>query len=103
VLEAMAAGRPVVGTKLGLEEVGIEAGRHAVIADDPAQIAEATGALLADRERAERIAAEGRALVEHFRWSMILRPLEELYRSWLEQPAGSQADPLESGLARGIR
>src|SRR5436190_1974922 len=81
VLEAMAAGRPVVGTTLGLEEVGVEAGRHAVIADTPAQMAEETAALLADGERARRLAAEGRALAESFRWSVALRPVEELYRN----------------------
>ena len=90
VLEAMAAGRPVVGTTLGLEEVGVEAGRHAVIADKPAQMAEETAALLADGERAARIAAEGRALAERFRWSVALRPVEELYRRWLQQAAGSE-------------
>lgn len=102
VLEAMAAGRPVVGTTLGLEEVGVEAGRHAVLADRPTQMAEETAALLADGERAGRIAAEGRALAESFRWSEVLRPVEELYRSWLRQAAGSQPNPVERDRA-GVR
>jgi glycosyltransferase involved in cell wall biosynthesis len=99
VLEAMAAGRPVVGTTLGLEEVGVVAGRHAVIADDPAQIAEETAALLAGGERAARIAADGRALAESFRWSEVLRPVEDLYRRWLGQAAGSEPNLMERGRA----
>ena len=67
VLEAMAAGLPVVGTPLALEGIGPSAGT--IVAATPAQIADAIAALLstpgATREAGK--AARQRALVE-FSW-----------------------------------
>jgi glycosyltransferase involved in cell wall biosynthesis len=71
-LEAMAAGRPVVGTGIGLEGLGIEPGRHAAVADDPAAMAAAIVSLLGDDEAARRMAGAGRELVERsFSWDLI--------------------------------
>jgi glycosyltransferase involved in cell wall biosynthesis len=76
VLEAMAAGRPVVGTAVGLEGLGVEAGRHALVADDPAGLADAIVSLCADTELAARLAAGGRQLVEaRYGWDDIGRRL----------------------------
>jgi glycosyltransferase involved in cell wall biosynthesis len=63
-LEAMAAGRPVVGTSIGLEGLGVSDGRHARIADDPANMADAVVELLRCDATAQRLAASGRRLVE---------------------------------------
>lgn len=71
-LEAMAAGRPVVGTTLGLGGLGLEDGVHARIVDDPALMSEAVVSLLRDRDQATQLAHSGRALVEQrFEWSVI--------------------------------
>ncbi len=49
---------------------GLEAGRHALIADDPADFANAVCALLDDPPRRARMGAAGRELIrEHFSWS----------------------------------
>jgi glycosyltransferase involved in cell wall biosynthesis len=63
-LEAMAAGRPVVGTTIGLEGLGIVPGRHALVADDPAGFADAVARLLRDDELAGGLATAARRLVE---------------------------------------
>jgi glycosyltransferase involved in cell wall biosynthesis len=71
-LEAMAAGRPVVGTSVGLEGLGLVDGVHAHLADDPDAFAAAIVRVLQDDDHAEALAAAGRAHVEaHFRWSAI--------------------------------
>jgi glycosyltransferase involved in cell wall biosynthesis len=72
VLEAMAAGRPVVGTTIGLAGLGLVDGAHAVVADDPTAMAEAIVGLLGDDGRAAQLAADGRALVlRSFAWDAI--------------------------------
>ncbi|HVA42828.1 MAG TPA: glycosyltransferase [Acidimicrobiales bacterium] len=63
-LEAMAAGRPVAGTSVGLEGIEIEPGTHALVADDPAALAAAVVDLCRHDERASGIGRAGRSLVE---------------------------------------
>ena len=68
-LEAMAAGRPVVGTSVGLEGLGIVPGIHAVVADDADAFAAAIVRVLRDDGHAEALATAGRALVvERYHW-----------------------------------
>jgi glycosyltransferase involved in cell wall biosynthesis len=71
-LEAMAAARPVVGTTIGLEGLGIVDGAHALVADAPDLFAAAVVQVLDDDDVARRLAAAGRALVEErFDWDHI--------------------------------
>jgi glycosyltransferase involved in cell wall biosynthesis len=73
-LEAMAAGRPVVGTRLGLEGLGIVTGRDAYVADSPEAMAAGVIALLGDDALANRVAAAARDLVvERFGWESLGR------------------------------
>jgi glycosyltransferase involved in cell wall biosynthesis len=64
VLEAMALGTPVVATSKGIEGLAIEPGAQALVADDPAELAELVVRLLGDRALGDRLAAAGRSLVE---------------------------------------
>lgn len=71
-LEAMAAGRPVVGTTIGMGGLECTAGTHALVADAPAELAAATTRLLQDGVLAGALASAGRALVEErYRWDLI--------------------------------
>lgn len=71
-LEAMAAGRPVAGTSIGLEGIDVRGGRDALVADSPVALAEAVVRLLTDRDLAAGVAGAGRQLVERrYRWSEI--------------------------------
>jgi polysaccharide biosynthesis protein PslH len=68
-LEAMAAGRPVVGTNIGLQGLGIVDRVHARVVDDRVGMADAVVEVLTSDGEAETLAVEGRRLVEeHFRW-----------------------------------
>jgi polysaccharide biosynthesis protein PslH len=72
ILEALARGVPVVTTTLGCEGLGLEDGRHALIADGPEPLAFAVQRLLRDDELCRSLADEGRRHVqERFDWSRI--------------------------------
>lgn len=66
VLEAFAAGRPVLSTTKGVE--GLDVDGACVIADDPASFGAAVTRLLGDLPRRRALAAAGRTVAEHHAW-----------------------------------
>lgn len=71
-LEAMAAGRPVVGTSIGLAGLGLRDGEHALFADDAPSLTRAIARVLDDDALAARLAENGRRVaVERFGWDVI--------------------------------
>jgi glycosyltransferase involved in cell wall biosynthesis len=83
VLEAMAAARPVVGTPLGVEQVGFRDGEHGIVASQPADLARGAVALLANPDRSEALGRAARSHAERFRWNTVTAPAEALYDEWL--------------------
>lgn len=87
VLEAMAAGVPVVGTTSATQGVECEPGRDLLVRDDPAQFAAEVARLLEDPRAAEELGARGRALVEQrYDWERTLAPLDAWIDEWLSTP-----------------
>ena len=85
-LEALAAGRPVVGTRIGLAGLGLQSGRTAVISDDPEDMAAAIARLLLDDGEAMGMALAGRPHVEaHFDWRKIGAKFAEAMLAVAEQ------------------
>ncbi len=79
IIEALAAGRPVVSTSLGAEGLGLEAGRHLLVEDDEQALADAVVRLLRDPHERTRLAREGRARAERdFDWRSLGDRLEHV-------------------------
>jgi len=92
LLEAMAAGTPVVATAVGGVPEVLEAG-HAgrlVPFGEPGALAEALRAVVADPGTTERLVARGKTRVGALDWSECARRHEELYRSVLADRRRSQ-------------
>ncbi|HLW76723.1 MAG TPA: glycosyltransferase family 4 protein, partial [Bryobacteraceae bacterium] len=84
ILEAMAAGVPVVSTKLGAEGLAVSPGENILIAESVEDWRAAMGKL-GDPATWNRQAGAARALVEaRYDWQEIGRTLVETYRSWLQ-------------------
>ena len=87
-LEALAAGRPLVGTETGIEGLGLVDGTHAVVADDPEVMANAIRRLLTDDAAAERLRVAGRLLVEdRFRWEAIAQQFARELAAFVSGPS----------------
>ena len=72
VVEAMAAGVPVVSTRLGAEGIPAEDGRDLLLADDPEAFAQAVVRVLSEPALAAQLAANGLDFVRrHFDWALI--------------------------------
>lgn len=80
ILEAMAAGLPVVTTTIGAEGLAVKDGREVIIADKPGEFVSAVIALLADKKRCQQMGLAGQALVkQQYDWSEIAGKLEKAY------------------------
>jgi len=72
ILEAFAAGIPVVSTTLGAEGIVYENNKHLLIADSALEFARALERLLEDPQEADRLARNGRQLAEQrYDWSQV--------------------------------
>ncbi len=72
ILEAMALGVPVVSTTKGAEGLDAEPGRHLLIADAPAEFADATVGLLRDPALRRALTEEaGRLVAGRYDWAAI--------------------------------
>ena len=88
ILEAMAAGLPVVTTSIGLQGIEAEPGREAIVADDLPALGEAICGLLADPWMRADLGRAARNLIEaRYDWDRCLTPLDGLYRTGLKEQA----------------
>jgi len=95
-LEAMACGRPIVGTAVGGMLDTIVPGRTGELVPprDPAALRETLRALLDDKDRRRRYGEEGRRrAVERYDWTTVVADTAAAYRSLC-------ADPLATGAAQ---
>jgi sugar transferase (PEP-CTERM/EpsH1 system associated) len=77
IFEALAMGKAVVSTTLGVEGLPLTPGTHFVQADDPAQFADSVVALLRDPARRRALGGAGRSLVEQrYSWAQVAREFE---------------------------
>lgn len=80
ILNALSQGIPMVSTTVGCEGIAVTHGRDILIADTPADFAEATIRLLTDAELNQRITEQGRrTVVETYDYRQACRPLDAIY------------------------
>jgi len=87
-LEAQAAGRAIVATRVGGVAEAVVEGRTALLTPprDPAALAGAIRILADDPDRRARMGAAGQALVrERFTIQVHARALQDLYDRWLAE------------------
>jgi sugar transferase (PEP-CTERM/EpsH1 system associated) len=81
VLEAMAAGLPVITTNFVNAGIQAQDGQHLILADDLAATTAAIAALLRDAELRRRIGREAREfVVRRFRWEEVLDRMNAIER-----------------------
>lgn len=80
ILEAMAAGLPVVTTPIGCDGLAVVDGEHAFVRTDAAGLAEAAVRVLQDPALQERLGTAGQQLVRaRYAWPAVARQYEALY------------------------
>ncbi len=81
ILNALAQGLPVVSTRLGCEGIQVTHERDILVADTPAEFADAVLRVLEDPALAARLSDNGRRLAETvYDYRVACRPLDEIYR-----------------------
>jgi glycosyltransferase involved in cell wall biosynthesis len=87
ILDALAAGTPVVTTSYGNEGIGAAPGRDLLAADTPQAFAEGVIAVLRDPALAERLAVNGRGFVgRNYSLAVVLTKIDAIY----DEVAGRQ-------------
>ncbi|HEV2690470.1 MAG TPA: glycosyltransferase family 4 protein [Bryobacteraceae bacterium] len=90
ILEAWAAGTPVVSTAIGAEGLEARNGEHLLLADEPDRFADAVSTLLASPTERARIGAAGRELYEQrYTWPVAWRSIEGIFGN----PAAISGNP----------
>lgn len=80
ILNAMAMGLPIVSTSIGAEGLDVVSGEHLIIADTPADFAEAVLNVLSDADMAENLGKSARELVrEKYSWQTVGQKLLSAY------------------------
>ena len=86
ILEAMAAGVPVISTTLGAEGLEVTPGKHLLIADSDQEWRSALASIQADPALGLTLSAEGFNLVRtRYDWEILGQSLLQTYCAWLDR------------------
>lgn len=86
ILEAMAAGLPVVSTTVGVAGLNLTHKKHALISDDLGELARYTVELLKRPKYAREIGKNGQEFIrKHFDWKSIVALHEDIYKSAIQK------------------
>jgi glycosyltransferase involved in cell wall biosynthesis len=94
ILEAMAAGVPVVSTRLGAEGLDVTDGLNIILAESPQETMAAVDGFFKSPERWHAMAEAGRALVrDQYDWSTLGERLYEVHHAlWRQARQDSAGD-----------
>ena len=88
ILEAMAAGLPVISTSVGAEGLNLVAGEHFIAADDPEHIAVELVMCILHPQAAHAMARRSRSFVlERYDWDTLADQLEHVWLASCDGPA----------------
>lgn len=79
LIEAMAAQKAVVSTRIGVEGYPVIDGKHLLLADEPAAFANAVLSLLGDEEKRRRMGAEAAQLAMQYDWRQVIPLFSKVY------------------------
>ena len=87
--EAMALGRPVVSTALGVEGLAVVPGEHFLVADTAPAFAAEIIRLLADADLRRRLAGSARSLLDRcFSWRLVGQQMERICQRTIDRRRG---------------
>lgn len=90
IVEALAAGKPLVASSLAVEGLDVQDGRHLLLASTDDEFVDQLGRVLDDRELRARLARDAWAWAQqHLGWDDCIERYEELYRSLVATEASS--------------
>lgn len=82
ILEALAAGTPVVATETAVEGLGVKHKVHVMVSNQAEEMAQFAIELIKSPKERKRLARNGRRFVrENFDWALISKKLDSIYRS----------------------
>ena len=88
ILEALAAGTPVVSTRVGAEGLELAPDRDLIVADTPAELVDATLAAIRRPEELADTAESGRERVlAHYSWDLLAERLDSVWNAVARVPA----------------
>jgi len=86
ILEAMAAGLPVVSTSIGVAGLGLKNGKHALISDKMSGLAEQAIKIIRNERLARTIGGEGKKFVKNnFDWKAVVKLHDSIYKKALKK------------------
>lgn len=81
ILEAMASGTPVVASKIAVEGLDIEHGKHVLVSNSAEDLAKFTIQLTDDKKLWNKLSINGKKFVtENFDWKEISKKLDMIYK-----------------------
>lgn len=82
ILEAMAAGTPIIATSIAVEGLGVKNGEEVLIANRAEKIAQTTLSLLENESLQNKLSRQGQTFVrQNFDWDLIAKKLDKVYLS----------------------
>jgi len=84
LIEAMAAGKAIVSTQVGVEGFDVQHNKQILIADEPAAFARAVLSLLGNDAERQRLGKAAQQYAQQFDWRQIVPRFDKIYRDLLE-------------------
>jgi glycosyltransferase involved in cell wall biosynthesis len=92
ILDALAAQKPIVSTRIGAAGLDLVHGKHLLIADTAADFASATTRLLGNPNLCAALSRDGRAYArKQYDWNSVLGRVDDAYAMLKSEQGGLQS------------